>query len=63
MQTSESAGKFQQGLRPLHGDMAVALAAQRATPEDRAERQDANERLRPAARMPASPPRRYGAGF
>jgi hypothetical protein len=63
MQTSDSAGKFQHGFRPLHGDMAVALAAQRAAPGDQTERQDADGRRRPAARMPSSPPRRYGAGF
>jgi hypothetical protein len=40
-----------------------ALTAKRATPEVRTVRLGEDARRRPAARLPASELRRYGAGF
>jgi hypothetical protein len=61
MQTNEFVGLVQHGLRlPL---VERPLAAQRATTETLAERQDADESRRRAAQQPSHTPHRYGAGF
>ena len=60
MQTNEFVGLVQHGLRlPL---VERPLTSSRATPESRAERQDADASRRRAAPEPYKP-HRYGAGF
>jgi hypothetical protein len=60
MQTNEFVGLVQHGLRlPL---VERPLAAPRATPESRVERQESDESRRRSARQPEKP-HRYGAGF
>ena len=61
MQMHEFAESVQRGLR--HPAAEQAPAAQRATPDERAQRLRANEERPPAAGQPARMPRSYGAGF